>query len=83
MLFNSGWLLLPEIHMNPLLSCFLTFQDKPPHKNLKIKINIQKLTFIFLQHSLAQTKAGGWIWPLTTSFKISDLVLSTQYAKKK
>lgn len=30
MLFNSRWLLLPEIHTNPLLSCFLTFQDKPP-----------------------------------------------------
>lgn len=49
MLFNSRWLLLPEIHMDPLLSCFLTFQDKPPPRRLKIKINTQKLTIFTAQ----------------------------------
>ena len=50
MLVKSRRLLLPDIHRDPLLSCFLTFQDKNLKTKLQSKINMLNLPFFALWH---------------------------------
>lgn len=81
LLFNSRRLLLPGIHLDPLSSCFLTFQDKSQNGITKQDKHAKSHRFCTMAW-LKQKRLVDWVWPQMINVKTFDLVPSTQYPNK-